>query len=150
MGLINLIGTIPACIGLLPGLKEFYLIEMTSQSWEVRCLIIAHLLTRQHCLEIICLWLCEITRCPVYIAYRVFRQHMLHANRPSRLRILEIFIHPNMYSLNERGEYIFKPFLNLFSGCPGSLENFSFNLSKMPLWWPSFAGLRGWDPGKFL
>ncbi|KAF3199194.1 hypothetical protein TWF106_003978 [Orbilia oligospora] len=125
--------TIPTFLGMFPCLKELRLIELTPQPWEVRCNIVAHILNHQHCLEILGLWLCGVTRCPVDIVNRVFQRHGLHFVRSCRLKILEIVIHQSIHTPSERGEYLFKPFLNLFGTRLGSLEDFCFNIEGGPV-----------------
>ncbi|EGX46947.1 hypothetical protein AOL_s00097g373 [Orbilia oligospora ATCC 24927] len=125
--------TIPTFLGMFPGLKELRLVELTPQSWEVRCNIVAHILNHQHCLEILGLWLCGVTRCPIDIVYRIFQRHELHVVRSCRLKILEILIHQSIHIPSERGEYLFKPFLNLFGTRLGSLEDFCFNIEGGPV-----------------
>ncbi|KAK6506185.1 hypothetical protein TWF506_011106 [Arthrobotrys conoides] len=125
--------TIPSFLERFPGLKEFRLVEITPQPWEVRANIVAHILNRQHRLEILSLWLSGVTPCPIDIIYRVFQQQGLHIVKPSRLKILEIFLHFRPHLPNERGEYLFKPFLNLFGARLGSLEDFCLNLEGAPV-----------------
>ncbi|KAF3319514.1 hypothetical protein TWF173_000139 [Orbilia oligospora] len=55
-------------------------------------------------------------------------------SQPScRLKILEILIHQSIHIPSERGEYLFKPFLNLFGTLLGSLEDFCFNIEGGPI-----------------
>ncbi|KAF3168039.1 hypothetical protein TWF788_011014 [Orbilia oligospora] len=79
------------------------------------------------------LWLCGVTRCPVDIVNRVFQRHGLHFVGSCRLKILEIVIHQSIHTPSERGEYLFKPFLNLFGTRLGSLEDFCFNIEGGPV-----------------
>ncbi|KAK6511227.1 hypothetical protein TWF481_000148 [Arthrobotrys musiformis] len=115
-------------IDLLPGLREFCLLECVAFTWEGRCGLVGRLLARCPRLEKLSLWIIDFGPCPPTAAYLVWADYKLYTARQYRLKALDIYVLPGSRQSHERGEYIFKPFLNIFSNATSSLEEFGFNL----------------------
>ncbi|KAK6346180.1 hypothetical protein TWF730_010511 [Orbilia blumenaviensis] len=116
----------------LPRLREFEVTEITPQSWDIRCELVGHLLTRHIHIERMTFDFVGMSRCPISDAYAALEKYKLWMSRPCRLKTLNIYVRQYMLPTNERGEYIFVPFVNLFNMALYSVTEFRFKVLGGP------------------